>query len=127
MIIVIIFNLIYCKCICERWGAYFELKWNPEGQCWSGHGDDLPSQDAESVSTASPVHSTVDAPVVTGHILLRDRELAVDEVLPHCKLHSVHSDHSDHAEAVKFRNILPQYTATSVIVNYILHFVYEFF
>ena len=75
-----------------------ELKWNPEGQCWSGQGDDLPSHEAVSVSIASPVQSTVDDPDVTGQTLLLVLELVVDDVLPHCKLHSVHSDQSDHAK-----------------------------
>ena len=79
--------------------SYLELKWNPGGQCWSGQFvDDLPSQEAVSVSIASPEQSTVDDPVCSGHTRLRVLELVVDEVLPHCKLQSLHSDQSDQAD-----------------------------
>ena len=44
------------------------------------------------------MQSTVDDPDVTGQTLLLVLELVVDDVLPHCKLHSVHSDQSDHAK-----------------------------
>ena len=44
------------------------------------------------------MQSTVDDPDVTGQTLLLVLELVVDDVLPHCKLHSVHSDQFDHAK-----------------------------